>query len=381
MAININHTNNTLSSNSGTFIFGTGIVPSIENAVYSSNFSGKYYGDGSALTGLATGDFLLTGQTGIFITNPNDFRTPSTNFSFVFGSNSNSGQYNLIQGSNNVISGDNALIFGENNTLFDNANSNVVLSSSATLSGYACNNVIVGGILHKVCANTFSSVILGGIGIVASSSSTAYANNFCAYDGKFYGDGSALTGLATGLFITTGQTGAFGGGNVDLSSYVTTGQTGNFISLSKCQVVAKNTTPFDICAVTRVASTYIGNQRITDAEGTGIFYVCDHNDNSADDCNLYTISNGYCAAQFSAMILGNAEYAGGTVFTTSMKIDGFVTCDGVVNQSKVIHGKAFPTEDACVVLEGQSLKIYITGAQTGMNWGTRVDILGMQGYD
>ena len=66
MAININHTNNTLSSNSGTFIFGAGIVPTIENAVYSPNFSGKYYGDGSSLTGLATGNFITTGQTGAF---------------------------------------------------------------------------------------------------------------------------------------------------------------------------------------------------------------------------------------------------------------------------------------------------------------------------
>ena len=34
--------------------------------------------------------------------------------------------------------------------------------------------------------------------------------------------------IQTGSFITTGQTGSFGGGNVDLSSYVTTDQTGIF---------------------------------------------------------------------------------------------------------------------------------------------------------
>jgi hypothetical protein len=85
--------------------------------------------------------------------------------------------------------------------------------------------------------NTFcgsSGIFVFGTGIVSENQNTLYSANFCAYNGKFYGDGSAITGLATGSFITTGQTGAFGGGggNIDTSSFVTTGQTGNFLTSS-----------------------------------------------------------------------------------------------------------------------------------------------------
>lgn len=484
MAININHTNNTLSSNSGTFIFGDGIVPSIENAVYSSNFSGKYYGDGSALTGLAAGG----------ASNPNDFVNLENNYSFVLGNNnSNSGCYNFIQGNNNVTSGCFGVLFGGNNTTFEGANTNVILSSSAVISGGACNNVILGGILNKICSNTYHSVILGGVGTVASASSTAYGVNFCSYGGKYYGDASELTGLATGSFLTTGQYGlanedrnlivgggvysgcynvalnngeqtytaaantcsntiinsnntsieqnakinfivgsnnstisggscgnsilggsshsikennyfsvilggsqiqacssntayannfcAYGGKYYGDASELTGLATGNFIVSSKCQVVAKNNTPFNICAVTRVASTYLGNALIESQAGVGVAYLCDHDDASTDDCNLYTInSNGYCTAQFSAMILGNAVY-GNDIFTTSMTINGVAGSGSVLSQNKIINSKAFPTDDACVVVEDGYLRIYITGTQTGMNWGTRLDILGMVGYD
>lgn len=196
--------------------------------------------------------------------------------------------------------------------------------------------------------NTLSSnsgTFIFGTGIVPSIENTLYSTNF---SGKYYGDGSALTGLNTGP--------------------------------TKCKVIAENSTPFHICAVTRVASTYVSNDRITNAQG-GIFYLCDHDDASNDDCDLYTINNNYCAAQFSAMIVGHAAYNGSDLFTTSMRIDGVATSSGVLNQSKTIHSQAFLTDDACVVFENQALKIFLTGMQTGMNWGVRLDIVGMQGYD
>jgi hypothetical protein len=95
----------------------------------------------------------------------------------------------------------------------------------------SCNTIIIGGDSNCFCGTEFyanRSVILGGSGIQANSDDTVYGNNFCSYNGKYYGDGSALTGLATGNFITTGQTGAFGGAGVDLSTYITTGQTGAY---------------------------------------------------------------------------------------------------------------------------------------------------------
>ena len=342
MAININHTNNTLSSNSGTFIFGDGIVPSIENAVYSSNFSGKYYGDGSALTGIAAGSFLATGQYGLANENQN----------LIVGGGVYSGCCNIAlnNSAGTYTAADNSCantIINSNASIEANAKVNFIVgSNNSTISGGSSGNSILGGSSHSIKENNYFSVILGGSQIQACSSNTAYANNFCAYGGKYYGDGSSLTGLATG----------------------------DFIVLSKCQVVAKNNTPFNICAVTRVASTYIANN-------IGNAYLCDHDDASNDDCNLYTInSNGYCIAQFSAMILGNAVY-GNDIFTTSMTINGVAGSGSVLSQNKIINSKAFPTDDACVVVQDGYLRIYITGTQTGMNWGTRLDILGMVGYD
>ncbi len=50
--------------------------------------------------------------------------------------------------------------------------------------------------------------------------------------------GNFVTANQTGNFITTGQTGAFGGVGVDLSAYVTTGQTGSFVTTAQTGVFA-----------------------------------------------------------------------------------------------------------------------------------------------
>lgn len=93
--------------------------------------------------------------------------------------------------------------------------------------------------------NTFcgsSGIFVFGTGIIPENQNTLYSANFCSYNGKFYGDGSALTGLVTGSFITTGQTGNFGG-NIDTGSFVTTSQTGDFITyLDTGILVGKNQT-------------------------------------------------------------------------------------------------------------------------------------------
>jgi len=44
--------------------------------------------------------------------------------------------------------------------------------------------------------------------------------------------------IKTGAFVTTGQTGAFGGGTVDLNGYVTTGATGSFVTSGQTGVFA-----------------------------------------------------------------------------------------------------------------------------------------------
>jgi hypothetical protein len=393
---------------SSVILGGQNIVADANNTAYSNNFcsiNGKYYGDASALTGLATGSFITTGMTGafgsagyvstgatgVFVTtgqtgvfalaaNTGAFVTSGQtgNFITTFQTGAFGGagvdlsdyvtysdlqylgkpeKYSLfncgfIVGSDFVNSGSLTVAFNAGLSCSEySSNNNFIASTNFSLiSSGATNNGIIGGLYNEISDNVSNSVILGGQYITGTSNNTAYANNYCAISGKYYGDGSALTGFVA--------------------------------QVNKCQILAKNTTPFDICAITRVASSYIGSDRIVAEQGNGRFYLCDHNDNSADDCNLYTIlNNGYCVAQFSAMIVGHAVYGGSNAFTTSIKIDGIANSYGVLTQNKMIQHQAFETDDACVIVENQSLKIYITGAQTGMRWGARLDIVGMEGYD
>ena len=536
---------NLISASCSIILAGSGITASAAFTAYASNFcvaGGKYYGDASALTGLATGSFVTTAQTGLYAAAANTGNFITTSQTGAFGgagvdltdyvTYSNlelltrpEQRCGFIVGSDFVNSGSLTISLNAGFSCSEYSSSNNFIASTnfSLISSGATNNGIVGGLYNEISDNVSNSVILGGQYITGTSNNTAYAINYCSYKGKYYGDGSALTGLATGSFITTGMTGAFGGGGADLSNYVTTGQfssglnfsndytsvilgqntsncivdgannstiiascnscitgistnaiiigsncscsissmnhgiiiggkcnilcnlmscdtiiigghsncfydtllqssrsvilggsgiqanstdtvfgnnfcayngkfygdgsaitglaTGDFVVSSKCQVVARNIQPFHVCAVTRVASTNLNNALIEFQGGIGKAYLCDHDDASVDDCNLYAITNnGYCAAQFSAMILGNALY-GGNIFTTSIRIDGVATSGAVLSQNKIINYQAFPTDDACVVVEDQQLKIYITGAQTGMHWGVRLDILGMQGYD
>ena len=362
---------------------GQNIVVNASSTAYANNFcsfNGKYYGDASALTGLATGSFVTTGMTGAFGGGGADLSNYVTTGQFSSGLNFSNNYTSVILGqntSNCIVDGaNNSTIIASCNSCITGASTNaIIIGSNCSCSVSSMNHgIIIGGKCNILCnlmscdtiiigghSNCFydtllqssRSVILGGSGIQANSTDTVFGNNFCAYNGKFYGDGSAITGLATGDFVVS----------------------------SKCQVVARNIQPFHVCAVTRVASTNLNNALIEFQGGIGKAYLCDHDDASVDDCNLYAItSNGYCAAQFSAMILGNALY-GGNIFTTSIRIDGVATSGAVLSQNKVINYQAFPTDDACVVVEDQQLKIYITGAQTGMHWGVRLDILGMQGYN
>jgi len=215
MAININHVKNTFCGNSGIFVFGTGIVPDNIDTVYSKNFCGKYYGDGSALTGLPTGSFitapvggnyLVTGAKGLLDDSWSFLLNPVVGFV-------NSGCFNVVF--NTTFS---SICEGANNNFISPSNWSKICSG-------ADRSAIIGGAFNTINADVSRSVILGGSSITASSNDTAYGKNFCAFDGKYYGDGSALTGLATGNFITTSQTGVFGA-----AGYVTTGSTGIFIT-------------------------------------------------------------------------------------------------------------------------------------------------------
>jgi hypothetical protein len=297
-----------------------------------------------------TGDFVTTGQTGVFITRPNDFINAGNNNSFVLGTNNSmSGNNNFIEGSSNVVSGCDVTMFGGGNTIFDRANSNVILSSSATISGMACNNVILGGILHKICENTYHSVILGGVGTVASTSSTAYGVNFCAYGGKYYGDGSSLTGIV---------------GTPQQTSVLLTGSTGfNANHQAKnVGIIAQN--------------CFFGQQG---AGNSGYLLL--------DKGGVNETNNLFCASPFigsvgtfSVMLIGNGIIGGYPGTTTSMRIDGAYENGTILNQVKNIYFKTQNLNDANVVIEDDNFRIAVSGISGTMVWSSKIDILDMKGY-
>lgn len=251
MSININHKTNTFSSESGQFIFGTGIVPNIENAVYSNSFSGKYFGDGSSLTGIVGlgggtsesvfvnsslvtvtlpacgcgGPTYLCKGSGSFQINTGGSIVSGANYSAVIQGSFNrvtgrsdystilNGQINLIKetscfntilnGTYNCISGStqNTLVHGNGNSLnhgscsFINGNANCnyysydsfINGNSNTLC-LGCYNVLFGCCNNILNNNCFSTVF--GCRILldtGASNHTLYARNFCSYQGNYYG--------------------------------------------------------------------------------------------------------------------------------------------------------------------------------------------------
>jgi hypothetical protein len=302
-----------------------------------------------------TGAFVTTGQTGVFITRPNDFINAGNNNSFVLGSNNSvSGCGNFIRGSSNVISGCYGQILGDGNKTFGNANGNVILSSSATISGYACNNAILGGVLNVICQNTFASVILGGLGIVADTSFTAYATNFCTYGGKYYGDGSALTGIVGAGGVSTPQQ----------TSVLLTGATGftQYHQAKNVGILAQN--------------CFFGQE----GAGNSGYLLLDKGGVNETN-NLFTISpTAYCIGTFSAMLIGNG-YVNGAATTTSMRIDGAYGNGIVLNQVKNIYFKTQNLNDANVVIEDNNFRIAVSGISGTMVWSSKIDLLDMNGYD
>ena len=342
---------------------GSSITASNNDTAYAANFcaaNGSYYGDGSGLTNLATGCFVTTGQTGCFVTsgqtgdfiiNPNDFRKSSNNYNFNDGGNNKtSGSYNFIVGNYHNISGCYAAVFGGSNTIEHMANTNFVASYNSKISGLACNNAVIGGVSNTIAQYTFASAIIGGMNIVASCNYTVYGQNFCAFGGKYYGDGSALTGI-TGL----------GGGSSTPQQTTTllTGSTGFFHTSKNIGILAQN--------------CFTG-----EAFSSG--YLVLNKGNANETCDLFTVCpTTYCVGTFSAMLIGNGWNDGAV--TTSMRIDGVYGNGQVLNQVKNIYYRTDASNDASVYIENDSFRIAVSGVSGTMAWSSKIDILDMLGYD
>jgi hypothetical protein len=492
MAININHSNNTFCSNSGTFIFGTGITPSSGDTVYSKNFSGKYYGDASSLTNLpASSQFtdslieefdqcgiLLTKGSGAYYVNSNNLADSAlSNYANVLQGTGNTlfksdyatilnGQGNtfstsdrsvLLNGFGNYVYGaQDSLIFGNNNTVqasdsivFGSGNFNYNESSLVfgknNYNQSSCSLII--GRCNTLQSSSNSDIYIIGTGIcldwaATKNSNTLYVNNLCAYDGKIFGDGSALTGLATGDFVTTGQTGNFGSlklteccslvlassssdnGSHNLllnpiystiqanaSANLMVGGRENVISggaynnlmvggccnrigegvnnvailggckihaLDSCTTYATNFCAYegkfygDGSALTGIGGGAVGSITNSGSFATLASGFCSTNVsivaancfgysgyllNNEQSCNLYPINTNYIGnSTFSAMIVGYNP-----LDKASMKIEGAILNGQVVSQAKTIFYRDLSTTDAFICVENNQLRVYVTG--------------------
>ena len=92
------------------------------------------------------------------------------------------------------------------------------------ITGQCLNNISLIGSGLRVTGSGLNNIHILGSNITGSSSNTVYVNNLCVVDGIISGNGAGITGLATGNFVVTSQTGAF----APCGSYVTTSQTGAF---------------------------------------------------------------------------------------------------------------------------------------------------------
>ena len=253
-----------LSSNTGNFITNNQTIFASTTQLMSGTTTC------SAILG-GNNSCLISSCYSILLGGSNNFLDLSSS-SAIIGSSLNvvstSVNATILGGTSNYIcslSCNSSILAGSSNKIQNSCSSSILggylncinaggCSSDSILAG--CNNcicqsdssIILGGRYNKISGNNptgiCSSLIFGsfntisgsgnhiviiGNSITASTSNTVFVNNICACNGKFYGDGSGLFNLNTGCFITTGQTGAFGGGgSIDTGNFVTTGQTGDF---------------------------------------------------------------------------------------------------------------------------------------------------------
>ena len=253
-----------LSANTGAFVT-TGQTGTLSS---SGHTHAQYVNTGS------TGAFVTTGQTGSFggsnngvlASNVGNLITSSAN-SFIGAGQANSvlcscyssvlgGCQNYIFGNFAYCSKSSAIVGGEYNAILCADYSNVLggIENCIKLGGVSsilggiynciisgCENSIGAGEFNAIKSSYFSFISAGQNNLICNSSginilgsginvsgkiNTTYVNNICSTGGKYYGDGSSLTGLATGAFVTTGQTGVFAL-SANTGAFVTTGQTGS----------------------------------------------------------------------------------------------------------------------------------------------------------
>ena len=330
---------------------------------------------------LCTGSVIIGGYCSCYCKSPSSAIIAGTCNRITSGYNSVilGGECNRICSIATTYGLHNSIVGGSTNCILCCSQIASIIGSQNSCIYSGCYSSAVAGLSNRICGNYSSiiaggsntiytgvsfSAILGGANIIACNSCTAYSNNFCAYNGKYYGDASALTGIATGSFITTGMTGNFGSSQTQITQ-TSLIATGSCINGTPC-LHARNT-------------VIVANACLDGVSDNG--YLClnagDGVNKTSGLYNLIPSTNITGAGTFSAMIIGHGYCSNGTSFVTSMRVDGAFACNIILNQSKNYYFRSKTSHDAniCVNANGYLL-INITGVSTDVgHWSTKLDII------
>jgi hypothetical protein len=238
-----------LSANTGSF------VTTLQTGVFALSVNTGNFVNTGRIGNLAIGgsDHSITGTnnviyggylnsivgTGVGTINCNNAILAGTGNCINFGYESAiiGGRVNLITGSsfhgNAIIGGlNNVIRSGYLGIITSSESSCIEESNAASIIGGRSNRIFCGNCSSIIggCSNqlnsTRSSIILGGSGIVGTASDTVYVQNLCVARGIIYGNGLGITGMSTGCFVTTSQTGVYETTGYARNCFVNTGQTG-----------------------------------------------------------------------------------------------------------------------------------------------------------
>jgi uncharacterized protein (DUF779 family) len=223
----------------------------------SGNFRSGLYVNGIAVsTGIATGNFITTGQTGSFYpsSNPSGFITTGQTGQFASVANLQSTGSNL-QGQINSLSGTvtgNYVLKSQTGVFVPTGQTGQFASAANLISTGSNLQGQINSLSGTITGNYILTTTATGISGVLASSIASTGSNLQGQINSLSGSltGNYLLKSSTGIFVTTGQTGNFittsqtgqfypasnpsgyiTGFNSGL--YVQTGQTGNFVTTSQ----------------------------------------------------------------------------------------------------------------------------------------------------
>ena len=355
MAINFNHTTNIIAYDNGAGQSGTFV-----NSEMTGNFL-------TCDINIANIKCLTAGCSNCLCNSTNSSILGGCGNAVCLSENSS-----ILDGCCNIIraSYESSILGGKNQCLCDSSTSSILGGCKNQITNSSCSVSILAGCCNNICASLDSAIaggccniinnscnsfvgvstgsficcstgvsILGSCITVSGINNTVFVNNICTSGGKYYGDASALTGLHTGDFITTGMTGAFGAnGSVDLSNYVTKNATGDFITTGMTGALTGLTGSLVSTAMTGALTGLTGNL-------TNVFA---------------SLNGGYLTASQIPNIYGDVCINAGSNSSTVYKIQGYpiINTQPVNGQTLQFNGTSWVPGDIAAGGNGGGGLIY-----------------------